>query len=367
MKISERDKGLLRILLILAIFCIPYVLVIQPMREDNTELTGQIQQAKERNQYLLELSNQAAYYQSEMDKMAVQKEKLLTRFPAGLPQEAALLFLAETEKRLPISLYQVSYGEESAEALNGGQTEPEDVQNESTQTAETALTEAITGLCISSEYHFSAGYDSWKEFLNYILRNQDRMVITAMHINYAAESGVVGTFQMNQYAIVGAERKPVQAEAPNLPAGTTNIFKQAAGTGMIEGGADFFLMLSPADADVEAYLFGKTADAAEETYLRSDSSERQEITMTFAGENGSYTVACSIGDVHYENVLPFTKNGMVNVEMISTPRLTGPDQVAANVHIINEMDTTLGIIVTNDDTNQPRVNIRTKTGAILMK
>lgn len=396
MRINDRDKKLLLVLLALAVFCIPYFLVIRPMRLENDRLQQEITEAQEWNRYLTSLSGQEGWYQEEAQKIAVKREEILECFPEELPQEATILFLADMERRIPISFLQVVYGQEIATGVSDAQPVTEEsaqksvsekeaemteemiaqieeaVSGENEITAQTvrqtALTENMTGKCISSEYTYTVDYENWKEFLHIILQEQDRMVITEMDASFLAGGKIEGSFKMSQYAIQGAGRESAEIKEPVMTHGTTNIFRQAAGKGSTEAASDFFLMLSPPDAEVETKIFGRSDDASESSYLRSDSNDKQEITITLQGESGAYMVFCEIGGVTYEeDGISFQKDGMIQLEILSTPRLGDKDQAGAILHLINETDTTLGVRVLDDDEENPRVDIRTKTGAILMQ
>lgn len=395
MKISARDKKLLLILLALAVFCIPYFMVIKPMQEDNLVLRQQVVEAKERNRYLISLGGQENYYKQEAQKLAAEKEEILARFPEELPQEATILFLADLEKRIPISLMQVVYGQETAASVTSTEPVSESTEQMSVSekeaaktdaeiaeieaamtggtdtqiTTQTALTENMTGKCIASEYTYSVDYKNWKEFLYTILQEQNRMVITSLDAVFIESGKVEGSFRMNQYAIEGTGRGPVQIVEPELSNGTTNIFRSAAGKGSeAEEEADFFLMLNPPEAEVAAKIFGQAGDTEESTYLTSSSNDKQVIEIIFRGESGSYTAACTIGETTYEEEgIAFEKYGQIQLEILSTPRLGEDDKAGAVIHITNETDTTLGVRVIDDDTNDPRADIRTKIGAILMK
>lgn len=393
MNISEKDKKLLMILAILAIVFIPYILVIQPCLEENLQLSNEIIRLEERKSYLTNLILQKEVYKEQTEEMQIQAEKLLERFPSGLPQEASILFMDNTEKMIPIRLHQVTFGEDVVMPLSGEEGQAEAGENPAGGTdgagAEAPLTETgqetqnagvdeiretidigsnMNGLSTETQFSFEAGYKEFKDFLYYIKNYRDRMVITGMSASYLGDTDTVsGSFTLKQYAIEGEGRLPVSVLEPALMKGTTNVFLQAVGlgTGAVENeAADFFFMLSQPEADVDAKIIGKSNDASQASYLSADNNSEQEMTIEFEGENGQYLANYSIGNESNAEGEIFAKAGTIVLEIISSPRVGEDDKVAAKLHISNKTDLAVKVKVLNDDTENPRVTIMGKTGII---
>ncbi len=385
MKISERDKKLLLILLIVAILFLPYFFFIQPSMDKMEEIDKEITELRSVKSQLDQWAVNAEYYKTEVERMAVEKETIFQKYPSGLSQEASILFIDQTEKTIPISLYQVSFGEDVAaqitseadkeqiqavEEATGDHTDME-VIADTTET--TSLGGGLQGIATSSQFTFSAGYEEFKAFLDYIANYRERMVITELNADYSVEMQTVeGSFKLLQYAIAGETREPVKVMEPNRLQGTSNVFMQAAGNfGEADQAgepADFFLMLSQPEAIMEAKIIGKSGDTSEKTYLVSDDNSEQEVTITFEGDAGTYTASYSIGKKAYEgDKITFTKEGAIYFEILSSPRVGSDDKVAAKVSVINKTDVNVNVRVLEDDKEKPRVNIMGKTGAVLVK
>ncbi len=383
--LSERDKKLLLLLLIVAIICIPFFLYIQPTMEKNQKLEAEISELGNYKSQLEQLAMQGAYYQEDLGNIIKEKEAVFGRFPSGLPQEASIIFIYTTERAIPIRLYQVSFGEDVAAQITSEEEEKaikvvEEATGDATQTEvidevveTTSLGGGLQGISTATQFTYMAGYQEFKDFLNYIQNYQDRMVITELNANYLAESDTVsGSFKLLQYAIAGPERLPVEYVEPTMLQGTTNIFMEAAGNfGEVKQDAeeaDFFLMLSQPDANVDAKIVGKSGDAGQISYLTNDDNSEQEIKITFEGKSGDYKAHYSIGKKSYDKAgVTFEKEGSINLEILSSPRVGDKDKVAAKISIVNDTDITVHVKVVDDDTENPRVNIMGKTGAILMK
>ena len=383
MKLTEKDKNLLLILAVIAAFCLPLVLLVQPAMNKCEALTHEISELQSRKSYLDQIVAAGSTYQEEAENIAVKKEELMNRFPSDIPQEASLLFMDNTEKKLPISLYQVGFGEDVAmqmtsaptqEAIDQVEADTGDVTDDSVYadtTSQTAVTSGLTGISTSTDFSYTAGYEEFKEFLDYIENYNDRMVITSLTASYAMDMNQVnGNFTLIQYALKGEDRNPVSFLEPEMIQGTNNIFTQASGVFNEETNqsAQFFLMLNQPDADDEAFIMGQMSDVAEETYLVNDENKLQKAAIEFEGTNGEYIAYYSVGkEKTVKEGIPFTADGQIGFEILSSERADDKDKVSVQVDIVNNTDTIVYLSVQNDDEENPRVTIKGKTGDIFTK
>ena len=383
MKLTEKDKNLLLILAVIAAFCLPLVLLVQPAMNKCEALTHEISELQSRKSYLGQIVAAGSTYQEEAENIAVKKEELMNRFPSDIPQEASLLFMDNTEKKIPISLYQVGFGEDVAmqmtsaptqEAIDQVEADTGDVTDDSVYadtTSQTAVTLGLTGISTSTDFSYTAGYEEFKEFLDYIENYNDRMVITSLTASYAMDMNQVnGNFTLIQYALKGEDRNPVSFLEPEMLQGTNNIFTQASGVFNEETNqsAQFFLMLNQPDADDEAFIMGQMSDVAEKTYLVNDENKLQKAAIEFEGTNGEYTAYYSVGkEKTVKEGIPFTADGQIGFEILSSERADDKDKVSVQVDIVNNTDTIVYLSVQNDDEENPRVTIKGKTGDIFTK
>ncbi len=383
MKLTEKDKNLLLILAVIAAFCLPLVLLVQPAMNKCEALTREISELQSRKSYLDQIVAAGSTYQEEAENIAVKKEELMNRFPSDIPQEASLLFMDNTEKKLPISLYQVGFGEDVAmqmtsaptqEAIDQVEADTGDVTDDSVYadtTSQTAVTSGLTGISTSTDFSYTAGYEEFKEFLDYIENYNDRMVITSLTASYAMDMNQVnGNFTLIQYALKGEDRNPVSFLEPEMLQGTNNIFTQASGVFNEETNqsAQFFLMLNQPDADDEAFIMGQMSDVAEKTYLVNDENKLQKAAIEFEGTDGEYTAYYSVGkEKTVKEGIPFTADGQIGFEILSSERADDKDKVSVQVDIVNNTDTIVYLSVQNDDEENPRVTIKGKTGDIFTK
>lgn len=385
MKLSEKDKKLLFLLGIIALIFLPYYFVIRPYSEKTLILEEESVQLENRKRQLQELETRREEFEKGLETAGEEREALLSRFPASLPEEGSLLFLNSTEKLIPIMLSQVTFGDEARMPIAGGagqetaETEGSAGGTEGgiteTEITETELTEDLTGIHTEQQILYSGGYKNFKDFLNYVLHYKDRMVISGLSAVYSGDLDLMtGNLVLKQYAVAGEGRAPVRVKKPSMAEGSSNVFMQASGIlpeGEADGtAADFFLMLSRPEAEVEAVIFGKSLDGSGQTYLTSKENALQETAISFKGEDGSYVANYQIGDVKFSDSgsgVAFDKEGNITVEVISSPRVGADDKVGVRLEIINKTDRIVYVAVKNDDKENPRVTITGKTGEVIVR
>ena len=215
MKLTSRDKKLLLLLAIVAVLFLPYFFVIQPLMEKNEKIISEITELQNQKSYLTDLKLNEAAYQQQTEELATETQNILDMFPSELPQEASILFIDNTEKKIPIKLHQVTFGEDVAaqitstaeeEQIDAVEAETGDVTDDQViqeVTDTTSISDGLSGIYTETQFSFEAGYKEYKDFLNYIQTYSDRMVICNMTATYTIDA-VNGNFTMRQYAITAA-------------------------------------------------------------------------------------------------------------------------------------------------------------------
>ena len=383
MKLSERDKKLLLILVIVIIVCVPYFFIIQPLMDKVDNLGKEISDLNAQVKYREELALMEEEYGKAAEQMAAMETELLSKFPSDLPQEASILFIHNTEQMIPISLYQVAFGDDVAAQVTSAAEEQaiEDVEAETGDTTQTEVIEdntqttslglGLTGIQTQTRFAYDAGYEEFKDFLKYIADYHDRMVITELEANYSGEMNLVsGNLTLSQYALKGEGRNAVQFLEPNMIQGTTNVFKQASGnfdTAEVAASPDFFILLNQPGADVDAIIVGQSNDVTESTYLSSAKNAKQEVNIYFEGETGKYNAYYEIGKTKYDDAgVDFDKDGNIELQIISSSRLDDSDKVEISLNIYNTSDAIVKVTTLNDDAEKPRVTVKGTEGNIII-
>lgn len=214
MKISNRDKKILVIILIVAVIALPYVLLIKPTQEKEVALDGEIVTLTERYNYLDGLNQQREFYLSEIDRLTAERDVIIGDFAEGIRQENVIMFLRKLEFDIPIEMTTLSFAPNTITPISAGVTD----ENGN-------VTGAIDGLQTQTTVAYNCAYEDVKEFLAYVLNSDERMVVSNIGITYDDATGTVnGSFSLNQYAITGEGRELAPAVVPAMPHGNESIF-----------------------------------------------------------------------------------------------------------------------------------------------
>ncbi|MCL2052059.1 MAG: type II secretion system protein GspM [Lachnospiraceae bacterium] len=224
--ISERDKKLLLLLLIVAIIAVPYYFLIQPGINQISDMRAEIEELNAEKTRLEGYVRRVPEYREAIEGYVVEIGQILSRYPRELPQEATIIFIDRTEKQLPIRLQSVSFASEKRSPITASMANQAADDDEEMELGQTKVGDLLTGIAMDMSFNFTSSYQEYKNFLNYILNHQDRMVISRMSARENADTErVEGTFTMTAYAIYGANRYPVNINIPPFELGTLNIFR----------------------------------------------------------------------------------------------------------------------------------------------
>jgi len=221
---TDQQKKLLLFLLIGAIVAIPYFFIIQPQMERADFLRSEIRTLEQRRAILEGHRDKMPEYQVALGEMHLMKNEYFAHYPSELPQEATILFIDATEKRLPITMKQIGLSADtlspvtSANSANAHAAVMEIASNE-------PLIEGLNGIKNTTALSYECSYENFKRFLKYIEEYKSRIVIPNMSISFNEETGMVsGSLTLIQYAIDGEGRDRVISKDPFMQLGTPNIF-----------------------------------------------------------------------------------------------------------------------------------------------
>lgn len=260
MRLSDRDKKLLLILLLIAVIALPYYFLIQPALGRIELVRNEVSRLDSDKNRLENLVSQVPAYNAAIEEYLINIEEILKRYPRELPQEKSIIFIDETEKQIDIRLSSVALNQPTINRITvgfefedtaAGQIINDPLADELAETrrrvtAESAITigesstgdiplitnigDLLSGIRMEMNFAYSVPYREFKEFLNYILTNQERHVISSISANFSPDIQIVsGNFTMNSYAIYGFNRPAVDIREPQFTLGTLNIFMQAHG------------------------------------------------------------------------------------------------------------------------------------------
>lgn len=214
MKLSDRDFKLLILLLIAVVIACPILFVLRPYNNKIESTQAHIDQLKERQAFLAKLNENRQFYNDSIALLDSERGKIIENYAKGLRDENTVMFLANTEKQIPIAMRALSFTEGDPTPIT------DDYVNENGE-----VVDGLKAYTTMSTVEYVAQYDAFKDFLAYIMNNENKMVLTSVSADQDDTDGSIkGIFVLSQYAVSGEGRELDAAKIPSMEHGTDNIF-----------------------------------------------------------------------------------------------------------------------------------------------
>ncbi|MDR0220427.1 MAG: hypothetical protein LBI54_03355 [Lachnospiraceae bacterium] len=368
MKLNQAIMKMALGLVAVLVLVLAWFLVITPARADIASLEAEIAGLKTEKTRLEGLQAQVPQFEAEIAEYEREINETLKSYPKELPQERTILFVDRVEKDIPIRLYSMGFGGLTPNLVtgeipeeSGGEEEGEEEEEAEPQPVitQTSLGDTLLATETVLAFSYKAGYAQFKQFLNFILTYEERLVMNDISLAYdEGDMMLAGSFNMYMYAIDGPGRPPVVVDEPPFELGAANIFMPTAGLfdpwdtdAYIS--PDFFLMIS---SQGPAWTMGRSRDVSEDSYLILAENSQQDIVINFTGMAGTYEVKYSIGDEVYDgSPVILEKEDSLNIDIYSFANTGRRQNVLANLRVNNETDLPVNITIYDDDTDNPRI------------
>ncbi len=214
MKISDRDKKIILIILIAVVIALPYLFVIKPYVQKQEDVQSEIDKLQVRYDELKALDDQREFYLSEIDRFTVSREEIIAKYAPGIRQENTIMFLRNLEFDVPVTMTSMSFTSDKVTPISEGVAQEDGT-----------VVGSMNAIANSTSVSYECEYEDIKEFLKRILSNKERMVISNISIDYDSKTALVdGSFIIEQYAITGDDRILPPANIPAVPHGNESIF-----------------------------------------------------------------------------------------------------------------------------------------------
>lgn len=373
-KISDRDKKLILVLLIVAILGGSFVL-FDKITTSNEEYEQEYNTLKDKYSDLSMKNAKKKVFVEDTEKNAEAYDKILEGYNTGLSEEQTLMFLAMVEKNTGVWLKQMGFADVQS-VYSFGQINS---TNPATQ-GQKAYTSDYQGVSTQLSLSYECTYAEFKDVINYLNENGKKATVNNVSFNYSESTDTVsGTMQMTLYAVKGSDREEKDVNIKDVPVGTDNIF---ASDSFIVSGAessyrdriindhDLYIIMNQNGSDMDNMTVGQSGDIFNDTTVSSNSNGIEDITIRVTGQAGDYKVSYKIGsDVYpkenYDDGAPLICGDSLDLLIISKPRAATGDNTLANLTIINESDMVLNAAIINDDLALPRIDIVSTVGNVI--
>lgn len=362
---SSRDIKLLGFVLAIVIAFGAYFFGTKPLNEDTNSIKAETQQIKARIDELSVFRPKRELYETDIQNYKTERDNIIHQYQegnGGFSQADTIETLVDLEEKNEIHITSVEYAnlDNSYEFLSM----PE-----------------FRGLTADIQLEFEGEYDNTKVFLNDILTNiSDPTAIESLEMTYSgAETGIItSTLGLKYYALQSASA-PNPAEPIEMECGVNNIFSSEGGVvstrtmaenfQYIRSDYDLCAVVSPNGSDLDAIIMGTSNNSKAKDSISVDENGETELTVTFMGKEGKYTVNYQLGDEKYPTK-NFDKGATIKVDdtldflIQSSERSDKKDKVALTVNFVNETDMELNVLIADDDENSPRVSVGDRKGEV---
>ena len=372
-QISERDQKLLWLLGAIIIVFLSVYLGTFRIDDKTDQYSAELVTAQKRQRDLADKNQNRQKYIDDTTIYNNKYTSILSSYDNGTSQDASLAFLHNIERITGTWIKSTTFSTVSPIYTFG---KNHTAENGTTINNPTDMVGYKTTLTLAYE----AEYDQWKSLVTYINNYYSKNTIDTISMSYNEITGVVsGTMTLSTYCITGSGRS-FQHPSTDTQFGTKNIFKSSvfkptALTKADDNGSyilsdyDYYVLLNASTSDMDSCMIGKKDDNDGTSVLSANANEQQEITIHFAGEDGSYTAAYSIGSQTYpaeglNNGKAFIPGNSLDLLIMSSNKLSATDKSGAKITLVNDSDMNLNVKVCNDDNTDPRVTFAGKTGAV---
>ncbi len=373
--ISDRDKNLLLLLVALGILFGAYFLGYQNFNEKTEQYNQETVKLRAKFNDLLAKKNKEEDYRNESLTYKNTYNAVLAKYSSSTNQDGIIDFLSKVESITGSWLKSTTFTE-SDDIFDFGRITSTNPGNTGNKVYNTDMIGYKTTLTLSYE----AKYDQWKSLLSFINNYYSKLTIDTISMSYnSTTDNVAGSMTLSLYAITGTQR----AFTPpvfNLPTKTDNIFASkvfdSSAIGNVDdNGAyilsnyDYYLLLNSSTSSIDSCVMGRKDDTTQESVISTNSNDIENVTVRFAGSNGQYTVQYKVGNITYpaanyasgQNFVPGTT---LDLLVMSSARLSDNDKSGVSLSVVNDTDMMLNIKVSNDDINNPRFKIASKSGDV---
>lgn len=254
----------------------------------------------------------------------------------------------------------------------------------STETSEEATIESNSGEVkqdtteqLKVSINFSSRYEDLKSFIKAIENYERKVVITNIAISSKDEDSITGSLNLEFHSIPkisGDDEEYLKWTLINVY-GKENLFSGDVATGAYASSIedesndkyvnDFVILVKSALSEMPTLTMGKAKDDLRETYLTADNNDIEEASITLDEVDGKiyykYNTSSSYYPSDSTNGKEFTPNSEdVVIEITSEKRDDISDKSGLKLNVINNTSKTIKVLIKNDDSENPRVEVISK-------
>lgn len=377
MKLTDREKLLLKLLAVCAFLAIIYFIIIKPELYYKDKLEKKAEEYSEVIEAVkLKVNIENPVYK-EYKILNAKTQDLLRKYYPSIIQEKIILMLDSKIETSGLKVSTISFAEPSLAALNKTENKNKNQANESKK-SEAGKEDLTSFESITASLTFEGSYAQLYSFISLIELENRSIELNNLKITSKAEDKISGDMQITIYAISKPFEQDQDYMAWNITGeyGKYNPFGFAQGLGITAAptslpevsevaldSKDFFISLRPITSDLPSITIGKFDDADRDTYVYADNIGYENIELQILQEGDKFYYGYRTENYSYpssygKELIEFTPVGdELKVVVISTPRNKEKDINGAKLSVLNKTQRPIKIYVRNDDTSLPRLKL----------
>ncbi|MGN0318982.1 MAG: hypothetical protein ACI4E1_13710 [Lachnospira sp.] len=221
-KITDRDKMLIVIVLAACIVALAYFFGFQKINDANSKLETKQTQLTKTQKDLKEKNVNKDKYIKETASYNMQYESIIRSYSAGSTQPSTIDFLNKVESITGVWVRSVAFSDPTAVYTFGRNAS----NNPNASSGGETYSSDYVGYRTSLNIAYEAEYDKWKDFIDYVNNYSSKNTIETISMAYNdATDTVTGTVTISMYSIYGSDR-PFTENKFTTPTGSDNIFSE---------------------------------------------------------------------------------------------------------------------------------------------
>ncbi len=209
--LSNSDKRLLFFAGAIIVLAAAYFLVFSNLSSAAETIEEENEALEEQLKTLQSMLANVNVIEAETEEMIAARDEIIATYPAGVTVESAIERILGYESQTGITFSSTSFNLGNSLSV-------------ASSSDETTSSGGVYGYYATLSLSYEASYEDLKDFMSYVLNENDRTVITSISMAHNSETGAVsGTISINLYYMIGTDVEYVTPEF-SVSEGVSNLF-----------------------------------------------------------------------------------------------------------------------------------------------
>ena len=350
MKISQREKTLLLVLLIAALCYLGYTFGYSAYVNYKDGLQTEYNSLNTQYDAVSTAIQMKPVYERDLTATKESIQKLSYGYMDKIEQEKILVYLKDAFEKNNVIVDAYSFSPVKIEAEAPG--------NAVVQKIEYTMT-------------YKASFSNLKAVISELQDGDINAVISSINTTVGNEKELSGSMNVAMFSVDNDYTKANAITWEDLfDSGNTDPFLYEGTVVNTEAASrkyDFLMTAKPIYSDLPTVIMQAASDEEGITNISIDNNAVESVRMYLKAENGQYMYRYETANSSYPlnnewAVIEPANNGYINVKIMSTARTTAEDASGLKLTIDNQAGIGVNVYVIGDDTERPRVSVDNMAG-----